>query len=185
MPRTGFFEPKAEGLTLIGESGVGKTSMLEQLLNNFPEVIKHTEYNNIKMQYPFQVVWIKVDCPQNSGVKDLCEEILGRLDEATNSEPTKPEKTISKLIRQLEQTIKSCFLGLLVIDEMQRLTSRRTGGDNKLLNFLHSLMNKLGVPILFCANPPFHNTLSLEFKAARRAESGGYFTMETLEKNDI
>jgi len=182
-PHTGFFEPKGDGLTLIGDSGVGKSSMLEQLLNYFPSVIEHTVYNNRKMEHTTQVVWIKVDCPNNSSVRDLCEEILSCLDLAMEIDSL-PEKTIGKLVRQIEQRIKSSFLGILVIDEMQRLEFKRTGGENNLLNFLHNLMNKLGVPIFFCANPPFHKTLAATLKSARRAESAGYFIMQPLERND-
>ncbi|MEZ9136973.1 AAA family ATPase [Vibrio breoganii] len=182
-PRTGFFQPRGDGLTLIGESGVGKTSMLEQILNYFPNVIEHESYNNQFMELDKQVVWIKVDCPNNSSVRDLCEEILASLDLSLGREKTKPAGTIGALVRQIEQNIKSSFLGILVIDEMQRLVFKRTGGENNLLNFLHSLVNKLGVPIFFCANPPFDDTLARTLKAARRAESGGYFVMEVLERD--
>lgn len=182
-PSSGFFEAKGDGLTLIGDSGVGKSSMLEQVLNYFPSVIEHDIYNNKKMEHRNQVVWIKVDCPDKSSVRDLCEEILVCLDIAMESY-SQPEATIGKLVRQIEQRIKSSFLGILVIDEMQRLEFKRTGGENNLLNFLHNLMNKLGVPIFFCANPPFHETLSTTLKAARRAESGGYFVMQPLERSD-
>lgn len=184
-PHTGYFEPKGEGLTLIGESGVGKTSLLEQVLNYFPSVILHNEYNGKKMEYHRQIVWIKVDCPNNSSVRDLCEEILASLDHIINKGQTKPETTIGKLTRQIEQKIKANFLGMLVIDEMQRLTMKRTGGENNLLNFLHSLVNKLGVPIFFCANPPFDETLARTLKAARRAESAGYFVMKPLERDSL
>lgn len=182
-PHTGFFEPKGDGLTLIGDSGVGKSSMLEQLLNYFPSVIEHRIYKRKKMEHTTQVVWIKVDCPNNSSVRDLCEEILSCLNIAMKVH-SQPEKTIGKLVRQIEQRIKSSFLGILVIDEMQRLEFKRTGGENNLLNFLHNLMNKLGVPIFFCANPPFHKTLAVTLKAARRAESAGYFVMHPLERDD-
>lgn len=182
-PCTGYFEPKGEGLTLIGPSGVGKTCLLEQILNYFPSVILHDEYKGQKMEHQRQIVWIKVDCPNNSSVRDLCEEILAALDQIVEYEPTRPERTIGQLTRQIEQKIKANFLGLLVIDEMQRLTFSRTGGENNLLNFIHSLVNKLGVPIFFCANPPFDKTLSKTLKSARRAESGGYFEMNPLERH--
>jgi hypothetical protein len=184
-PISGYFEPKAEGITLIGKSGVGKTSMLEQVLNYFPTVIEHDSYKNQKMEYRSQIVWLKVDCPNNSSVRDLCEEILSMLDSAIGIEHTKPESTIGKLTRQIEQKIKSNFLGILIIDEMQRLVFKRTGGENNLLNFLHSLVNKLGVPIVFCANPPFDDTLAKTLKAARRSESGGYFVMEPLKRDSL
>jgi hypothetical protein len=182
-PHTGYFEPKGDGITLVGESGVGKSSMLEQVLNYFPNVIVHDNYNGQVMEHRNQIVWLKVDCPNNSSVRDLCEEILATLDQAIGDKRTKPEPTIGKLTRQIEQKIKANFLGILVIDEMQRLEFKRTGGENNLLNFLHSLVNKLGVPLFFCANPPFDETLAKTLKAARRAESGGYFEMEALSRD--
>ena len=181
-PRTGFFQPKGDGLTLIGESGVGKTTMLEQVLSYFPNVIEHESYNENPLALRKQVVWIKVDCPSNSSVRDLCEEILASIDLSLDREKTKPAGTIGALVRQLEQCIKSSFLGMLVIDEMQNLKFNRTGGENNLLKFLHRLVNKLGVPLFFVANPPFDQTLTKELKAARRAESGYHHTMSVLAK---
>jgi hypothetical protein len=182
-PGTGYFQPKGEGITLVGESGVGKTSMIEQILGYFPSVIKHDSYHGKVMELRKQVVWVKVDCAHNSSVRDLCEEILASLDLALEREKTKPAGTIGTLVRQIERSIKSAFLGILVIDEMQNLVFKRTGGEHNLLNFLHNLVNKLGVPIFFCANPPFSATLSLSLKGARRAESGGYYVMKPLQRN--
>ena len=85
-PRTGFFQPKGDGLTLIGDSGVGKSTMLEQILNYFPSIIEHDMYRGEKLELRKQVVWIKVDCPSNSSVRDLCEEILSTLDIALDRE---------------------------------------------------------------------------------------------------
>ena len=181
-PITGYFQPKGEGLTLIGESGIGKTCMLEQVLNYFPNVIEHDKYKDQDLEFKNQVVWIKVDCPSNSSVRDICEEILATLDLSLDREKTKPAGTIGALIRQLEQNIKSSFLGMLVIDEMQNLKFKRTGGENNLLRFLHRLVNKLGVPLFFCANPPFDKTLMKELKAARRAESGYHGQMSALDR---
>ncbi|WP_417438884.1 AAA family ATPase [Idiomarina sp.] len=182
-PSTGYFEPKGDGITLVGESGVGKSSMLEQILNYFPNVIEHDNYFGHVMEHKYQVVWLKVDCPNKSSVRDLCEEILAALDLAIGNERTIPKSTIGGLNRQIEQKIKASFLGILVIDEMQRFEFNRTGGEVSLLNFLHSLVNNLGVPLFFCANPPFNKTLAKKLKAARRAESGGYFEMDALARD--
>jgi hypothetical protein len=185
-PKSGNFVPKSEGLTLVGDSGLGKTCMLEQILNYLPQVIEHTEYEGREMPFKYQVVWLKVDCPTKSSVRELCEEILMCLDKATqNPLQTPPATTIPKLLRQIEQAIKSSFLGILVIDEMQNLEFSRTGGENNLLKFLQNMMNKLGVPLFFCANPPFDESLTRQLRNARRAESAGFFQMLPLRKNSV
>ncbi|GAA5187142.1 ATP-binding protein [Ferrimonas gelatinilytica] len=178
-PRTGFFKPRGSGITVIGESGVGKTSMLEQVLGYFPDVIVHEESSTGLLPLR-QVVWLKVDCPDDSSVKGLCHRILEELDRKLGVNPTKPASTIALLISQIEAKIKSSFLGILVIDEMQNLNLAKSGGSDRLLGFLHNLVNNLGIPLLFCANPPFDELLSKSLKAARRAESGGYFDVNLL-----
>ncbi|MUT62606.1 ATP-binding protein [Vibrio parahaemolyticus] len=182
-PRTGFFKPKGSGITIIGESGVGKTCMLEQVLNCFPDVIEHRYYQNKVLAIP-QVVWIKVDCPDDSSVKGLCHRILEQIDRKLSLPPTKPAGTIALLLEQIEAKMKSSFLGVLVIDEMQNLNLAKAGGADRLLGFLHNLVNNLGIPLLFCANPPFDTLLSKSFKSARRAESSGYFNVELMKNDD-
>ena len=59
-PRTGFFKPKGTGITVIGESGVGKTCMLEQVLNCFPEVIEHSFFQNITLNLA-RLLWWDLD----------------------------------------------------------------------------------------------------------------------------
>ncbi|WP_233010369.1 ATP-binding protein [Rheinheimera faecalis] len=182
-PRTGFFQPKGSGITIIGESGVGKTCMLEQVLNCFPDVIEHKIYQNMVLSIP-QIVWIKVDCPDDSSVKGLCHRILEQIDQKLGHPPTKPAGTIALLLQQIEALMKTSFLGILVIDEMQNLNLAKAGGADRLLGFLHNLVNNLGIPLLFCANPPFDKLLSKSFKSARRAESSGYFDVELMKRDD-
>lgn len=184
MPDTGFFVPKGSGITVIGESGVGKTSMLEQVLNYFPDVIDHEVYDETTLNFR-QVVWLKVDCPFDSSVKALCYKILSELDKKLGDLPTKPNTTIPALLEQITKRINSSFLGILVIDEMQNINLAKAGGGDKLIRFIHSLINELGIPILFCANPPFNELLATTLKSARRAENNGYFDMDLMENDAV
>lgn len=180
VPNTGRFVSTARGITLIGESGTGKTTMLEQILLHFPQVIKHHIYKGETLGFRDQIVWIKVECPDKSSVRELCLEILLGLDEAAGFDFTKPESRTSDLMVQIEQRIKSCNLGLLVIDEMQNIHFERTSGESGLLKFIKKIVNSLGVPIVFCANPPFDMTLMRLSQNARRGESGGAYYMDRL-----
>nr|MDQ6119593.1 hypothetical protein [Klebsiella pneumoniae subsp. pneumoniae] len=49
--------------------------MLEQILGCFPDTIEHSQYKNHSIPLR-QVVWIKVDCPDDSSVRALCHKIL-------------------------------------------------------------------------------------------------------------
>lgn len=184
-PSTGKFAGRGRGITIIGESGIGKSTMLEQVLFYFPQVIQHSRYNGEYLGFRDQVVWIKVECPDKSSVRELCEEILRTLDEAIGSELTTPKPKHSGLITQIEQKIKSSHLGLIVIDEMQNLSAQRTRGESGLLKFLKKIVNRLGVPIVFCANPPFDDLLIDLPQNARRSENGGAFYMKPLTRDSI
>lgn len=182
-PATGFFSPKGCGITVIGESGVGKTCMLEQILHWYPDVIEHQNYNEEEVCVR-QIVWLKVDCPADSSIKALCYRIMTELDKKLDCIPVRRAATIPLLLEQIEARIKSCFLGILVIDEMQNLNLAKAGGAERLLSFIHSMVNNLGIPVLFCANPPFNTLLAKTLKTARRAESNGYFDLTLLENDD-
>lgn len=182
-PVDGYFQSCADTVTIVGVSGSGKTTMLEQVLGYFPQVIEHVNYKGAFPGFNKQVVWLKVNCPYNASVRDLCEAILGALDKVLDSGVTIPANRNGSLARQIEQKIKSSFLGVLVIDEMQRLKFSRTGGENTLIDFLHEIVDSLGVPLVFCGNHPFDETLTRKLRIARRAESGGYMKISSPEYN--
>lgn len=173
-PLDGYFHPNADTLTIVGISGSGKTTMIEQILGHFPQVINHTLYNGIYPGVGDQVIWVKVNCPYNASVRDLCESILLNLDNVLGLEPSTPPTRNGALSRLIAQRIKAAFLGVLVIDEMQRLKFSRTGGESTLIDFLHEIVNSLGVSLVFCGNHPFEETLTKKLRIARRAESGGF-----------
>lgn len=184
-PRTGQFTPKGTGITVVGMSGVGKSKMIERCLQLFPQVIEHSRYDGKSLSMN-QLVWLKVECPHDASLRGLCQSILGDIDEAMNKEePTKPESTISNLLDQIERLVKSSFIGIIVIDEMQNLSIGKSGGADTLLSFLLNLINRCGIPILFCGNPQMTEHFKKKFRNARRAENGGYIEMENLEHHGV
>ena len=184
QPYTGPFEPKGSGMTIIGLSGVGKTKMVEQVLHYFPQVIEHDMYDEqpLKMK---QLVWIKIECAHDSSLRGLCHAILGAIDKALQLPETTPQRNIDTLLDQIERKVKSCFIGVIVIDEMQNLNVGKAGGAEKLLNFLLNLINRCGVPILFCGNPEVSTLFKQKFRIARRTENGGFVEMSRLEQGAV
>ena len=174
----GFHRPRAGTFSVTGISGVGKSTMLEQVLGHFPQVIEHRNYNGHDLAPLRQIVWLKVNCPPNSKPRDLSESLLVAIDDALGMERTSPPARSGTLLRLIGQKIKSSFIGVLVIDEMQRLT--RANGENQLINFLHEIVDTLGVPLVFCGNPEFEDKMRHRLRFARRAESTGFMRLKPL-----
>lgn len=69
------YNPTGSGFTIIGLSGVGKTSAVTRVLNLYPQVIVHSRYHDIPLVLK-QIVWLKLDCPHDGLVKGLCMEFF-------------------------------------------------------------------------------------------------------------
>lgn len=184
VPKSGPFSPRGAAMTVVGISGIGKTKMLEQILQYFPQVIEHKEYDG-KVFALQQLIWLKVECPHDASLRGLCHTILGQIDTALRTSPTVPERNIDTLLDQIERKVKSSFIGIIVIDEMQNLNIGKVGGAEKLLSFLLNLINRCGVPILFCGNPQLSDIFKRNFRNARRAENGGFIEMDRLLQDDV
>ena len=74
-PSLGFnntdFRSTASGFTIMGVSGIGKTTSIDRVLSLYPQVIVHSEYNDIDLNL-LQISWLKIDCPYDGSVKALC-----------------------------------------------------------------------------------------------------------------
>ncbi|WP_430342649.1 ATP-binding protein [Rossellomorea marisflavi] len=76
--RLHYIRSTADSLSIIGISGIGKTTAIERLLLMYPQVIKHDMYKG----QPFnrtQIVWLKIDCPYDGNLSTLCKSFLRRL----------------------------------------------------------------------------------------------------------
>src|SRR5690625_7634163 len=62
------FRTTASCGTLIGFSGMGKTTTINRILNSIPQVVLHNRY---KQQHfsQIQLVWLKIDAPSTASLK--------------------------------------------------------------------------------------------------------------------
>ena len=122
-----ILNPVAETITIVGMSGSGKTTMIEQVMDHFPQIIEHSSYKGVFPGFSKQIVWVKINCPYNSSVRDLCEEILQKLDDAIGIERTTPEIRNGALARQIAQRIKSSFWVSLLLMKCRGLNFQEPG----------------------------------------------------------
>jgi len=166
------YNPTGSGFTIIGLSGVGKTSAVTKVLGLYPQVIVHSRYNNMPLILK-QIVWLKLECPHDGSVKGLCMEFFGAVDRAAGTNYfemyAKRSNTIDLMMQRMEQIARLHCVGVLVIDEIQHLRLAKGGGSEKMLNFLVSLVNKIGIPVVLIGTTPAMEVLQSEFRQARRS----------------
>ncbi|MEJ1934884.1 AAA family ATPase [Nostoc sp. NIES-2111] len=171
----------ASGLTLIGPSGMGKSTNFQNILNLYPQVILHPEYS------VYQIVWLKVDCPHAGSLKGLCTDIFLAVDTLLGTNYFKKfgssRNSEDYMLAQVAQIAHTHHLGVLVIDEMQNLvTARRRSSD--MLNFLVKMDNTVGIPVIRVGTNEAFPILQGNFRNARRGTGEGSVIWDRMVNDD-
>lgn len=159
------------GHALIGMSGVGKSTAIEAVLRCYPQVIWHPRMHG-SLRSVLQVVWLKLSCPHDGSIKELCHlffEEIDRLlgtDYATVYAPSRT--TINRLRSGMARVAFIHGLGLLVVDEIQNLNEAKSGGDRLMMNFFKILRDVMKVPMLLIGTKAAVSVLGGDFQVARR-----------------
>lgn len=155
--------------SLIGLSGMGKTTMVQRFLATYPQLIHHPE------SHLYQVTYLHVEMPSDGkSVKGLAHGILAELDrlipEACYYEEyaNRGKTGADTLMRSVARLMHLHCVGLLVCDEVQNLCNSHKGGDT-VMTELVSACNDLGLPILFIGTNKAAQVLTRDFRQARRA----------------
>lgn len=178
---------KATGFSIIGYSGMGKTSAINSALSLFPQIIVHNDYKGSLFPH-LQIIWMKLECPFDGSVKGLCTNFFAEFDRLTGDSTfhkhATGRTTTDIMIPQMAAIAHRHSLGVLVIDEIQRISAAKSGGLEKILNFLAQLVNTIGVPIILIGTPEAISVLSTDLMNARR-NSGqqGTLLMDKLESD--
>lgn len=178
----------ASGFTIIGISGMGKTTAIDRVLSLYPQIIVHSEYNGQPMNQ-YQLTWLKLDCPFDGSVKGLCTSFFLEFDRLfgdNNYRKFAAGRNISVniMMPRMAQLARNFNLGVLVIDEIQHLSLAKSGGSEKMLNFFVNLVNTIGVPVILIGTTHAMSVLQSEFRQARRGSGQGDLVWERM-KNDI
>ncbi|MDQ0049890.1 hypothetical protein J2T18_004212 [Paenibacillus polymyxa] len=141
----------AQQMADIGLSGIGKSKSYERILGLMPQVIHHTEYENEPLPCK-QVIWLKIECPSNKSVGALCRNFYWAVDELLGTtyyeDLAERDGRAEVLAKRMSKVAGLINLGVLVIDEIQRINRGHSGGDEKMIDFITELTNSIGIPIV-------------------------------------
>jgi len=157
--------------SVIGVSGLGKSTALQRVLSLFPQVIEHTKYHGQNFYY-HQIPYLVVQTPHDASIKalilDIYLQIDGLLGTSYQRDALARRLSIDVLVSQLNLIVRSNHIGLLVIDELQNICYRNCETGTRFLNFLVQLINGTGVSVCMVGTPRVLQILQQEFRSARR-----------------
>lgn len=178
------FSTTACGLTVIGESGMGKSVTMNRILSLYPQVIIHSQYKGVLFSQ-YQITYLKIDCPFDGSIKGLSLDFLLKIDGilGTNYYHSSRNSSTNVLIPLVCQVARRCGLGMLIIDEIQNISLLKSGGAEKILNFFMTLINSIGVPVVLIGTNKAMSVLQSQFRQARRGIGQGTVYYERVKSS--
>jgi hypothetical protein len=177
----------AAGFTIIGLSGIGKSTAIERVLSFYPQIIKHHEYQGKPFIFT-QISWMKLDCPFDGSLKGLCMSFFAELDRLLGSNYLNKfgsqKNTTDLMLQRMAHLASLHGIGLLIIDEIQHLSLSKSGGSDKMLNFFVTLVNTIGIPVLLVGTNKAISVLQSEFRQARRGSGQGDMVWSQMPKDE-
>ncbi|MDB5763949.1 MAG: transposase [Herminiimonas sp.] len=159
--------------SLIGISGVGKSTTVERVLAMTPQVIHHPDLG------VWQIPYLHIETPHDGvSVKGLAHSILRKVDalipDANYYETyaMRGKPSVETLMNHVARVMHIHCVGLLVCDEIQNLENAPKNKQS-LMTLLVSASNELRVPIMFIGTNKARRVLGLDFRQARRSVGKG------------
>lgn len=176
------FRTTAQCGLLLGISGSGKSTTVQRVINNIPQIIIHNEYDGTNFNQ-IQVTWLKLEASATGSIKSLILQFFMQLDSllGTNNMQRYVSKHLSvdMMIPIMGQVANSVGLGLLIVDELQHLDKQ----EKNVMNFFVTIMNSFGVSLLLIGTPACCSMLQREMRIARRVSGSGAVIFNPM-KND-
>jgi hypothetical protein len=176
----------ASSYSVIGVSGIGKSTAIEKILMMYPQVIYHSEYDN----KPFtrtQIVWLKMDCPYDGSLKTLCRGFFSAIDNVlgTTSYFQKygnPKNSTALMMVHMAYVSALHSIGVIIIDEIQHLLASKIDSE-EMLNFFVTLVNTIGMPVFYIGTYKAMKVLNRDFRQARRVGTDGVLMWDRMEED--
>ncbi|TCV81065.1 ATP-binding protein [Sulfurirhabdus autotrophica] len=154
-PELTYSEPnafQAEGTSISGITGVGKTRIIDRVLSRLPQTIQLKEVGS-QLASVTQIVWLKLDMSTAGGLEELLRELWSAIDTCLQRTDEQPDRlNLPKMIPEIIRKLKTHFCGILVFDEVQNINFGKSGITERVRNFVMKLLNN-GIPIVLAGNP--------------------------------
>lgn len=174
----------ADSISIIGISGIGKTTAIERLLLMYPQLIHHSKYKN-KIFTRTQIVWLKIDCPYDGNLSTLCKSFFKAIDDILGTRYLEKYGYLSRISSTMMlnmTTLATLYgIGVLVIDELQNLLNN--SNRDEMLDFFVTLSNTVGIPTVLIGTSKAQQIFSGNFRQARRAGSDGSIMWDRMKKD--
>jgi hypothetical protein len=152
---------------------------MERTLAQYPQTIYHDRPFSLH-----QVAWLKVECPQKGGPNQLCINFFGELDRVLGTNYLDKygasSRTLGLVMQRMAHLASIHALGALIVDEIQHLQRTRGMDAEDVLNFLVTLVNTIGVPVIVIGTQNAVEVLQGKFRQARRASGIGSMIWERI-----
>lgn len=179
-----FHSTSAYGFNMVGISGIGKSLAVERVLRLYPQVIHHSEYHGRKFTFS-QIVWLKIDCPFDGSLKGLCINFFQTVDSILGTSYHKnyasKSRNTDEMLPYIALVAANHGIGVLVIDEIQRLSLAKSGGVEKMLNFFVQVVNTVGVPVILVGTYKSLSVFDGNFSQMRRGTGQGDLVWDRMK----
>ena len=130
---------RMKNLLIIGDSNMGKTSILERFKKQNPPFEYEDEHSLFRTRIPL----IMIQAPTIADEKNLYASML---DQFWTS--YRPSDTTIKLRHHMYSQMRECDVQMLVIDEIHNLLDTTTIKQRQIMNAIKTLGNELKIPIV-------------------------------------
>jgi len=166
----------AECFTLVGMSGVGKSFTAERIFNYFAHAGESKKFGFT------QIPVLVIQCPHRKSTRHVALAILQAIDERIGTSYYREFRRLNEddLILEIANLLDYYFVGLLVLDELQNISTKKSGGQEEFMNFFLLLINKVRRPMMFIGTMKAIKVLQQTFRLARRHSGFGTIIWRNL-----